>query len=111
MSYCPIDEAFGHFMTDGLNPDPMETSGFKSLKSNSCTKRNKIKRKKINCNKNNTTFSQNQDDIYQIDPELTDEDRDFDDQLESYSPLNHMDIYSLNSVNPITQKKKFKKKE
>jgi hypothetical protein len=110
MSYCTIDEAFGHFMTDGLNPDPMETSGFKSLKSNSCTKRNKIKRKKINCNKNNTTFSQNQDDIYQIDPELTDEDRDFDDQLESYSPLNHMDVYSLNSVNPITPKKSSKKK-
>jgi hypothetical protein len=109
MSYCPIDEAFGHFMTDGINPDPLETSAYKPLKSNSCTKKNKLRRKKVNCNRNNTTFSENHEDIYQIDPEVTDEDREFDEQLESYSPLNTMDLYSLNSnQNSPTKNKKSK---
>ena len=105
MSYCPIDEAFGHFMTDGFTPDPLESSAYKTMKNNNCTKKNKLRRKKINCNRNNTTFSENPDDIYQIEPDLTDEDRDFDEQLESYSPLNHMDLYSLASNSPTKNKK------
>lgn len=104
MSYCPIDEAFGHFMTDGFTPDPLESSAYKTMKNNNCTKKNKLRRKKINCNRNNTTFSENPDDIYHIEPDLTDDDRDFDEKLESYSPLNHMDLYSLNSITPTKNK-------
>ena len=64
MSYCPIDEAFGNFMTDGFTPDPLESSAYRPLKSNSCSKKNKLRRKKVNCNQNNNTFSENLDDIY-----------------------------------------------
>ena len=38
MSYCTIDEAFGTHLTD------------LPKKNNRCSKRKKIKRKKINCN-------------------------------------------------------------
>ena len=105
MSYCPIDEAFGNFMTDGFTPDPLESSAYRPLKSNSCSKKNKLKRKKVNCNQNNNTFSENPDDIYISDPDVTDDDREFNEQCESYSPLNNMEIYSLNSKSPTKNKK------
>ena len=104
MSYCPIDEAFGNFMTDGLNPDPLESSSFKSIKSNNCVKKSKIKKKKINCNRNSTSFSENQDDIYTISPDVTDDDMDFDNNLQNGYGDN-IDLYTINTPPPTRNKK------
>ena len=84
MSYCPIDEAFGHYMTEGLQPNPLESSNYQGMNSNNCQKKKKIKKKKINCNRNNTSF-QNYDDLFLESPELTDEDREFDKSIQGYT--------------------------
>jgi hypothetical protein len=105
MSYCPIDEAFGTFMTDGLNPDPLESSSFKLIKSNNCVKKNKIKKKKINCNRNSTSFSENQDDIYTISPDVTDDDMDFDNNLQHGYEDNNIDLYKIGTSPPSRNKK------
>ena len=104
MSYCPIDEAFGHFMTDGLNPNPLESSNYQGMNSNSCQKKKKIKKNRINCNRNNSTF-QNTDDIFVESPELTDSDREFDDTLQSYSPYGNIDLCNINNSIPTKNKK------
>lgn len=104
MSYCPIDEAFGHFMTDGLNPNPLESSNYQGMSSNSCQKKKKVKKNKINCNRNNSTF-QNVDDIFVESPELTDSDRDFDDSLQNYSPYGNVDLLNINNSTPTRNKK------
>ena len=82
MSYCPIDEAFGHFMTEGLEPNPLESSVYQGMESNNCQKKKKIKKNKINCNRNNSTF-QNEDDIF-IDLQTNDGDREFNDNVHSF---------------------------
>lgn len=99
MSYCPIDEAFGHFMTDGLNPNPLESSTYQGMNSNSCQKKKKVKKNRINCNRNNSTF-QNEDDIFVESPELTDSDREFDDSLQGYSPYGNIDLCNINNSTP-----------
>ena len=104
MSYCPIDEAFGHFMTDGLNPNPLESSNYQGMNSNSCQKKKKVKKNRINCNRNNSTF-QNVDDIFVESPELTDSDREFDDSLQNYSPYGNIDLCNINNSSPTKNKK------
>ena len=104
MSYCPIDEAFGHFMTDGLEPNPMESSVYQGMESNNCQKKKKVKKNRINCNRNNSTF-QNEDDIFVESPELTDSDREFNDNVQSFSPYNYVDSMNINSNAPTKNKK------
>ena len=104
MSYCPIDEAFGHFMTEGLEPNPLESSVYQGMESNNCQKKKKIKKNKINCNRNNSTF-QNEDDIFIESPELTDSDREFNDNVHSFSPYNYVDTMNINSNAPKKNKK------
>ena len=66
MSFCPIDEAFGNYLTNDLEtPNPIESSLYKNLESNNCEKKSKLKNKKINCNRQNTSFTMNPDDLYQ----------------------------------------------
>ena len=112
MSYCPIDEAFGHFMTDGLQPNPLESSVYQGMESNNCQKKKKVKKNKINCNRNNSTF-QNEDDIFIDSPELTDSDREFDTNIQSYSPYGNADLLNINNAIPTKNKKSklSKKKE
>jgi hypothetical protein len=111
MSYCPIDEAFGSF-TDGLYPDPMESSSYKSLKSNNCIKKNKIKKKKINCNQRSTSFTENIDDIYTISPDVTDDDMDFNSNLQKGYSQDNIDLYAINNHPPTTNmKSKLSKKK
>ena len=104
MSYCPIDEAFGNF-TDGLFPDPLESSAYKSLKSNNCVKKNKIKKKKINCNQRSNSFTENPDDIYTISPDVTDDDMEFNNNLQNGYSQDNIDLYAINSSPPTTNKK------
>ena len=104
MSYCPIDEAFGSF-TDGLNPDPLESSSYKSLKSNNCVKKNKIKKKKINCNQRSNSFTENPDDIYAISPDVTDDDMEFNNNLQYGYSHDNIDLYAINNTPPTTNMK------
>jgi len=104
MSYCPIDEAFGSF-TDGLYPDPLESSPYKSLKSNNCVKKNKIKKKKINCNQRSNSFTENPDDIYTISPDVTDDDMEFNNNLQNGYSHDNIDLYAINSSPSTTNKK------
>ena len=96
MSYCPIDEAFGHYMTEGLQPNPLESSNYQGMNSNNCQKKRKIKKKKINCNRNNTTF-QNYDDLFLESPELTDEDVEFDKSIQGYSEYSEVDNFNISN--------------
>jgi len=104
MSYCPIDEAFGSFMTSGIQPNPLESSVYQGMESNNCQKKKKVKRNKINCNKNNSTF-QNVDDMFIESPELTDSDMEFHDSIQSFSPYNNVDLMNINNSPPTKNKK------
>lgn len=107
MSYCPIDEAFGNYLTD-VNPDPLETSVYKRMDGRNCEKKQKRKKKKINCNRKNTSFSMNPDDLYISSPDVSEDDQDFNQTLQNYNPLTNIDLYNISAQNPI---KKCKKKK
>ena len=46
MSYCPIDEAFGNYLTEDLNPNPLESSVYQGMNSNNCVKKKKNQKEK-----------------------------------------------------------------
>ena len=61
--------------------------------------------------KNNSTF-QNEEDIFIESPELTDSDREFDTNIQSYSPYGNVDLLNINNSTPTKNKKsKLSKKE
>lgn len=101
MSFCPIDEAFGSYMTQDLTHDPLE-SAFKPKDSKKCPKN---KKKRINCNRRNTNFTNNSDDLFLESPPQSDDDADFNECIEDNDPLSQIGLYSLNASNPISSKK------
>jgi hypothetical protein len=105
MSYCPIDEAFGNFMTDGFGPHPLESTSFEDRSNSKCEKKKKVKRNRINCNKDASRFSENLDDLYYESPEVTDEDIEFDETLNGYSSLNNIGLYSITEKPPTKNRK------
>ena len=109
MSYCPIDEAFGNYLTD-VNPDPLETSVYKKIDGRNCRTRQKLKKKKINCNRKNTSFSMNSEDLYSSSPDVSEDDEDFNQNLQNYNPLTNIDLYNINAQNPIKKCKKKKRR-
>ena len=66
------------------------------MNSNKCQKKKKIKKKKINCNRNNTSF-QNYDDLFLESPELTDEDREFDKSIQGYTEYSEVDNFNISN--------------
>lgn len=105
MSYCPIDEAFGNFMTDGFSQHPLESTSFEDRSNSKCQKKQNVKRKKINCNKDASRYSENLDDLYYSSPEVTDEDIEFDETLNGYSSLNNIGLYSIVEPPPTKNRK------
>ena len=111
MSFCPIDEAFGNYLTADLNPHPLESTLYNNVASSDCAKRSKLKKKRINCNKKHSSFTMNPEDLYKLPPDISDEDSDFNDQLESYNPY-EVGLYDIKSNNTkITGQKRRKKKQ
>ena len=109
MSFCPIDEAFGNYLTSDLNPHPLESTLYNNVSSNDCTKRSKLKKKRINCNKKHSSFTMNPEDLYQLPPDISDEDSDFNDQLQSYNPY-EVGLFDIKSNhNKLTGQKRRKK--
>ena len=113
MSFCPIDEAFGNYLTDDLNPHPLESTLYNNVASSDCAKRSKLKKKRINCNKKHSSFTMNSEDLYNLPPDISDEDSDFNDQLQSYNPyeVGLYDIKSNINNNKLTGQKRRKKKQ
>ena len=111
MSYCPIDEAFGNYLTEDLNPNPLESSVYQGMNSNNCVKKKKIKKKKINCNKNNSRFTSNYEDLFYEPPDKTDSDEEFDRSISPYSHYDEVNNYNIaNEMKmPISKKKKSKR--
>jgi hypothetical protein len=111
MSFCPIDEAFGNYLTADLNPHPLESTLYNNVASSDCAKRSKLKKKRINCNKKHSSFTMNPEDLYKTAPDISDEDSDFNDQLQSYNPY-EVGLYDIKSNNTkITEQKRRKKKQ
>lgn len=105
MSYCPIDEAFGNFMTDGFSQHPLESTSFEDRSNSKCQKKQNVKRKKVNCNKDASRYSENLDDLYYSSPDVTDEDIEFDETLNGYSSLNNIGLYSIVEPPPTKNRK------
>tara|TARA_B110001469_G_C9647965_1_gene328790 strand:+ start:565 stop:1548 length:984 start_codon:yes stop_codon:yes gene_type:complete len=110
MSFCPIDEAFGNYLTSDLNPHPLESTLYNNVTSADCTKKKKLKKKRINCNKKHSSFTMNPEDLYKLPPDVSDEDSDFNDQLQSYNPY-ELGLYDIKSTNNKITGKKLKKKK
>ena len=114
MSFCPIDEAFGNYMTNDLTPDPLESTSYRDKGSGDygeCRKRQKLKKKKINCNRRNTSFTMNPEDIYNSPPDISDSDADFNSNLQGYSSMDDIELYSIKGKNPASIRKKCRKKK
>ena len=111
MAFCPIDEAFGNYMTNDLNPNPLENSSYLDTDSGRGEKKQKVKKKRINCNRRNTNFSMNQDDMYQLPPDMSDDDSNFNNNLQGYSSMDDIDLYSIKAESPTKIRKKCRKKK
>lgn len=111
MSFCPIDEAFGNYMTNDLTPDPLESTSYRDKDSGDCSKRQKIKKNKINCNRRSTSFTMNPEDIYNSPPDISDSDADFNSNLQGYSSMDDIELYSIKAKNPASIRKKCRKKK
>ena len=61
MSYCTLDEAFGNTYLNQQNRVKSNVDQHNSI--NSCVKRSKIRRKKINCNEKKNRFDSNNKDL------------------------------------------------
>lgn len=62
MSYCTLDEAFGNLQLNNVpKQNNMQNNRYNSL--NSCVKKNKTKRKRINCNEKKNRFDSNTKDV------------------------------------------------
>ena len=105
MSFCPIDEAFGTFLSDDLNPNPIESSQFQNMDSQTCEKKQHLKKKRTNCNKQNTRFTSNVNDLYDLAPTITQHDSDFDESMDEYNPYDVYDLYDIRAESPITSQK------
>ena len=110
MSFCPIDEAFGNYLTSDFNPHPLESTLYNNVASADCKKKQKLKKKRINCNKKHSSFTMNPEDLYKLPPDVSDEDSDFNDQLQSYNPY-EVGLYGIKSTNNKITGKKLKKKK
>ena len=110
MSFCPIDEAFGNYLTGNLNPNPLESTIHTSSKGNQCESKYNNKKKKINCNRKHTSFTMNPDDIYVSSPDVSEDDEEFNQNLQNYNPYQGLDLYNIQSENPIKKCKKKKRR-
>lgn len=110
MSFCPIDEAFGNYLTNDLNPNPLESSIYQNMDGRNCQKKQKAKKKSINCNRKKTSYTMNPQDIYVSSPDVSEDDEQFNNTLQNYNPQSHMDLYNINAANPIKKCKKKKRK-
>lgn len=61
MSYCTLDEAFGNLQYNNVPKQNIQNNRYNSL--NSCTKKIKTKRKRINCNEKKNRFDSNTKDL------------------------------------------------
>ena len=104
-NYCPIDEAFGSFMTNGFNIDPLEGANYRNDQAAKCKNRKKIKKKRVNCNKDSSRFTENLDDLFINSPELTDSDQEFAENTNNFYPLDNIDLYNIDNKSPTKNKK------
>ena len=75
-----------------------------------CQKKQKAKKKSINCNRKKTSYTMNPQDIYVSSPDVSEDDEQFNNTLQNYNPQSHMDLYNINAANPIKKCKKKKRK-
>jgi len=110
MSFCPIDEAFGNYLTNDLYPNPLESSIYQNMDGRNCKKKQKAKKKNINCNRKKTSYTMNPQDIYVSSPDVSEDDEQFNSNLQNFNPQSHMDLYNIDAGNPIKRCKKKKRR-